>query len=140
MMNSFKKIIPIICLLITSCSVENNFPEIYVNESIPITMAQYSNVYNNIWGYEYVSGGLGGIIIVQGLNNEFIAYDRSCTQEINGKCVVSGKSVNDPVLHCSNCCNSKFVEIDASATAGPANLALKKYNTHFDGTMLYITN
>ena len=72
--------------------------------------------------------------------NEFIAYDRSCTQEINGKCIVSGESVNDPILHCSNCCNSKFVIIDGSVTEGPANQALKKYNTHFDGTMLYITN
>ena len=82
-MSSQIQITLITLLFILSCTKENPFPNTYVNESIPITMAEYSNVYNNIWGYEYIHGGLGVIIIVQGLNNEFIAYDRSCTNEIN---------------------------------------------------------
>ena len=123
-----------------SCNQHDDFPKTYVNESIPITMAEYANVYNNLWGYEYINGGLGGIIIVQGLDNEFIAYERSCTFETNNECIVSGLSNNDPILSCLECCNSQFVVIDGSVTEGPANQALKRYQTYFDGTILYITN
>ena len=135
-----KNIIIISLFIIIGCTDEDTFPNVYVNETIPITMPQYNNVYNNIWGYEYISGGLGGIIIVQGVNNEFIAYDRSCTNEENTTCVVSGESINDQILSCQNCCNSKFLIIDGSVTEGDANRALKRYNTYFDGSMLYITN
>jgi len=140
-MKKFSKNILIISLtIIMGCTDEDTFPNIYVNETIPITMPQYNNVYNNIWGYEYISGGLGGIIIVQAINNEFIAYDRSCTNEKNTTCVVSGESINDQILSCQSCCNSKFLIIDGSVTEGNANRALKRYNTYFDGAMLYITN
>ncbi len=135
-----KSILIISLFIIIGCTDEDTFPNIYVNETIPITMPQYNNVFNNIWGYEYISGGLGGIIIVQGINNEFIAYDRACTNEENTICVVSGESINDQILSCQNCCNSKFLIIDGSVTEGDANRALKRYNTYFDGSMLYVTN
>lgn len=127
-------------LITTSCTVEDNFPNTYVNETIPITMPEYNHVYGNLWAYEYINGGLGGIIIVQGMNNEFIAYDRACTNETNNTCIVTGKSTNDPILKCNDCCNSQFVIIDGSVAEGVANQALKKYHTYFDGQMLYITN
>ena len=50
-----------------SCNKQNDFIEdVYVNETIPITMPEYSNVYNTPLGYQYIDGGLGGIIIVDG--------------------------------------------------------------------------
>ena len=129
-----------IIAFIIGCSDDNSFPYVYVNQSIPITMSEYNNIYNNIWGYEYVNGGLGGLIIVQGLNNEFIAYDRACTYEKNSDCILSSKTKNDPILECTNCCNSKFVIVDGSVSDGAAKQALKQYNTYFDGVMLYISN
>jgi Rieske Fe-S protein len=139
-MNYFKICVFIIFISIIGCGIdsENNFPETNVYLEIPITMPLYNNIYGNLWGYEYLAGGIGGIILVQGMD-EFIAYDKSCTFEMNSECVVSGQSINDPILFC-NCCNSQFVIIDGSVSEGPANQALKRYNTYFDGTMLYITN
>lgn len=140
-MNFFKIFTFIILLTTIGCGIdsEDNFPEIHVYLEIPITMPQYNNIYGNLWGYGYEEGGIGGIILVQGIDG-FIAYDRSCTFEMNSECNVSGQSANDPILFCNNCCNSQFIIIDGSVSEGPANQALKKYNTHFDGTMLYITN
>ena len=65
-----------------SCGIdsENNFPETNVYLEIPITMPLYNNIYGNLWGYQYEAGGIGGIILVQGMD-EFIAYDRSCTKK-----------------------------------------------------------
>ena len=125
-------------IIIIGCSNDYNFPNVDVNITIPVTMPQYNNIYGNLWGYEYLNGGLGGVIVVQGMD-DFIAYDRSCTFEVNSECIVSGQYTNDPILTC-NCCNSQFIITDGSVTEGPANQALKKYNTFFDGEVLYITN
>ena len=138
-MNFFREIIIVICLSIVSCGNDYNFPNRNVNLTIPVTMPQYNNVYNNLWGYEYLDGGLGGIIIVQGID-QFIAYDRACTFEANADCILTGESNNNPIIQCTNCCNSKFIITDGSVTEGPANQALKKYHTYFDGEILYITN
>ena len=123
-----------------SCTDEDTFPKIRVSESIPITMPQWSNVFNNVWGYDIIeNAGLGGIIIVQGLNNTFIAYDKSCTFEKTNQCTVSGNYNNETILTCG-CCESQFNVIDGSIFNGPANQALKRYNTFFDGHILYVTN
>ncbi|MAZ56102.1 MAG: hypothetical protein CMP54_03830 [Flavobacteriales bacterium] len=130
-----------ITFTIMSCNDEDNFPNTYVNEVIPITMPEYNNVYNNPWGYEYLNAGLGGIIIVNDGFSEgaFIAYERSCTHEKNSECIITGESINNSVLNC-NCCNSKFMIFDGSVNEGPANQALKRYYTTMSGGMLYITN
>ena len=133
----------IICFLATlmGCNDEETFPKIRVSHSIPITMPEWNNVYSNTWGYEYIENvGLGGIIIVQAIDNQFIAYDRACTFEKNNECVISGDYINDTMLQCNGCCNSQFNIIDGSIFRGPANQALKRYNTYFDGQILYITN
>ena len=135
-MNCFKKFIIVLSIFSIGCNNDYTFPNTQVNIAIPITMPQYNNVYNNIWGYEYLNGGLGGIIIVKSLNNEFIAYDRSCTFELNSDCIVSGSNLNDPILTCTDCCNSKFIINDGSVTDGEANQALKRYNTYFNITKI----
>ena len=138
-MKLFKKFIVLIIILTLGCGNNDNFPNTNVNINVPITMPEYYNVYNNLWGYEFLSGGLGGIIIVQGMEGEFLAYDRACTFEIDSDCIVSGESQNDILLKCS-CCDSQFVITDGGVAEGPANQALKKYHTYFDGSILYITN
>ena len=135
-----KQLLTIILLLSVSCKDADNFPNTNVDISVPITMPMYINVYSTVWNYNYIDGGIGGIIIVQNLDNQFIAFDRACTFETNSNCIVSGDSINNPILKCETCCNSQFMIYDGSIVEGPANQALKKYNTYFDGVMLYITN
>ena len=138
-MKILKKLILLIILFISACSNEHSFPNTDVYIVIPVTMPQYTNL-SVVWGYEYLTGGLGGIIVVRGLDDNFIAYDRSCTFELNAECIISGKSTNGLTLNCGECCNSEFFVVDGSVIEGPANLALQKYTTYFDGEMLYITN
>ena len=140
-LNNLKKIaiLTFLTIIILGCDNDYDFPNIDVYITLPITMPQYNNIYDNVWGYEHLDGGLGGVIVVQGTDG-FLAYDRACTFEANSECIVSGQHTNDPVLSCENCCESKFIITDGSVTEGPANQALKKYNTVFDGEILYITN
>ena len=102
-MKMFKKITIwiFVSFIILGCGNDYEFPSVYVNITIPITMPQYNNVYGNLWGYEYLNGGLGGVIIVQGLDG-FLAYDGACTFEADSECVVAGKDINDPILSCVN--------------------------------------
>ena len=81
-MDYFIRILSFLTYLIIGCGNDYNFPNVNVNESVPITMPQYNNVYGNLWGYEFINGGLGGIIIVQGLDNEFFAYDRAAPMKL----------------------------------------------------------
>ena len=148
-MGSLKKITLIIFLTIISCSKEDEFPDIHVNESIFIASggvgsAEYINFYGNLYAWEIIPGGVGGIIIVQGHNDTFMAYDRACTHEntsqnINSNCIIS-ETEDQYIFSCTDCCNSKFSILDGSVSEGPANRGLKIYSTYFDGTHLHITN
>jgi len=143
-MGSLKKIILIIFLTIISCSKEGEFPDIYVNESVFITGPEYVLFYQNLYSWRTIAGGVGGIIIVQGYNNTFMAYDRACTYEnnsenTNSNCIIS-ETNNQSIFSCKDCCNSKFSILDGSISEGPANRGLKAYNTYFDGEYLHITN
>ena len=143
-MNSLKKITLIMCIAIISCSRENHFPDIYVNESIFITGPEYVLFYQNLYAWRIIPGGLGGIIIVQGYNNTFMAYDRACTHENNSEdtnstCIVSATD-DQSVFSCADCCESKFSILDGSIYEGPASTGLKTYSTYFDGEYLHITN
>ena len=75
-MKTLKKLILTIILFISACSNEYSFPNIYVNIVIPVTMPEYTNL-NTLWGYQYLIGGLGGIIVVRGLDNNFIGSKQS---------------------------------------------------------------
>ena len=140
MKHIIKTLLLSICLIM-GCNKDDTFPDVYINESIYVTGPEYIGVYNNLWAYQMEPGGVGGLIIVQGMNNEFIVYDQACTFEASQECVISGENNNnDIILACKNCCNSKFVINDGSVIEGPANRALKRYNSYFDGTILHITN
>ena len=138
-MRTFFAKISIITILF-GCEPQSPFPNTYVNIAIPINMPEYNNLTIPL-GYEYIIGGLGGIIILRDLDNNFIAYDRACTYEMDADCIITGESTTyGAILHCGNCCESKFIVVDGSVTEGPANQALKRYNTSLNGEVLYITN
>lgn len=144
-MYCWKKFTVIICIIIIGCKKEDNFPDVYVNESIYLAgSAEYIDFYGNLYAWDTIPGGIGGIIIVQGHNETFMAYDRACTYETNGNemnenCIIYD-TPNQYIFSCQQCCKSKFSIIDGSISEGPAGQALKAYNTYFDGTYLYITN
>ena len=143
-MDSLKKITLIIFLTIISCSKEDVFPDIYVNESVFITGPEYGDFYQILYSSRVIPGGVGGIIIVQGYNNIFMAYDRACTHEnnsenTNSNCIIS-ETKDQYIFSCTECCNSKFSILDGSISEGPASRGLKIYNTYFDGEYLHITN
>ncbi len=89
--------------------------------------------------WTYINGGSKGIIIYRVSNNEFKAYDRHCTYDVNNSCsLVSVEASN--ISATDDCCGSQFLLTDGSVIKNPASLPLKQYQTSFDGAVLRIYN
>jgi nitrite reductase/ring-hydroxylating ferredoxin subunit len=127
-------------LLISSCDKNNNIiPSVFVDRTIFITQPQYNQL-NAIGGWVYLNDeGVRGIIVYRKTIDEFRAYDRNCTYDPAEVCATvdvesSGLSAKCP------CCNSVFELTDGLVINPPATVALKQYQTFFDGAALRITN
>lgn len=94
---------------------------------------------NTLSGYEYLYGGYQGMVVVRTGWNEFVAYECTCPHD-HGRLEMD-KGYGNLVLVCPEC-GSQFstfgdgFPLDGSLTSCP----LYRYNTYYDGVMLYISN
>ncbi len=108
--------------------------------AVDFTIDIHSTFYNElavVGGWVYVTGGYKGILIYRLSNDEFLAYERSCTYNPTEPCerIVmeeSGLGMYDP------CCGSRFIILDGSVVEGPAKRMLRQYYTDFDGKYLRV--
>lgn len=109
---------------------------------IHITDPEYQELFNLTYGthVELDQGYMGnGIVVVNMGNNEFAAYDCTCTHEIESGCFVRPDESNSIIVKCK-CCGSTYELLNGSVTQGPANYPLKKYKVTFNGEYLSIYN
>ncbi|MEJ5302559.1 MAG: hypothetical protein HPY80_02265 [Bacteroidales bacterium] len=120
---------------------ESPIPDVYVNIVINPASIEYNNL--NIPGnYALIKGGYRGIIVYHYLQDEYIAFERTCTYDWDQPC---SKLVMDPsgLIARDTCCGSIFLIIDGSPMEGSkATLPLKRYKTYYDANYgrLYISN
>ncbi len=126
-------------LLTPQCKKDkkDQIPYVYVNFYMNIS-TQYIGL-NNIGGYEYITGGVRGIIVYRRSTEEFMAYERDCPYQPSNSCALVQVD-NSAVMAVDSCCGSKFLLLDGSIVKGPATIMLKQYHTSFDGTTLHIFN
>lgn len=136
----FPAIILLFILSAVKCSTKQTdfgIPLVYVERQINVNNPAFFNL-SVVGGWEYVAGGSRGLLVYRSGPNQFNAYDRHSTYDIDNSCRVVVDSTNiaaeDP------CSGSRWSIIDGSVLNGPAVLPLKPYATRFDGTFLYITN
>lgn len=107
-------------------------PNVYVDFTIMLTDPEFNAL--NVPGNSItVTGGVNGIIIYRISQDEFAAYDRTCTHNVDDSCQVQ---VDETLLFAvdSMCCGSKFLLLDGSVYEGEAIYPLKSYRTSFDGS------
>ena len=129
----------ILIVNINSCDDKHQVvPNVYVNFYISIYDPEFIELAapgNSI----SVTGGVNGVLIYRVSQDEFVAYDRTCTFSVADNCQIitdeTGLFASDTI-----CCQSKFLLLDGSITDGPATYPLKKYRTTFDGTYLHVFN
>ena len=100
---------------------------------------------NTVGGSTYVpyidpSTGIKGIIIYRISQNQFIAFERSCTYDgcDNSRSIVWSQPGSTTCK--DSICGSIFNLLDGAVQKGPANIPLFQYHINWDGSKLNITN
>ncbi len=138
----FIKTITLIILLFpfNSCSKKSNpVPYSSIDFTLDLTLPAYSKL--QIAGnWLYISGGTYGLIICNNGNataNPFTVLDRTCTYNPTTGYV---KVAANNVLCGDTICGSKFNIYNGNIQTGPATIALKAYNSNYDGYSLHVYN
>lgn len=137
-----KRILVLFTVLLTSLSCNKDryeFPYANVNIYLYPNNAEFNGL-NFAGGWAYINGGVNGILIFHDYFDNYIAYDRACTNAPLNSCAqiyVNEEELN--MLSC-HCCDSEYFIFDGSVTKAPANYALHRYRTSFDGVTLHIFN
>ena len=113
-------------------------PYVSVNVTIYPSTPQYYKL-NSVSGWQYISGGVNGILVYRKDVNEFIAYERTSTYQPSKNCACSVDTSNN-VIVVDACSGSKFMITDGTAIQGPGGQQLVRYATTWDGNVLRITN
>ncbi len=131
-------------LFLLGCDVENEHPipniPIYI-DPIYIYDAKYTSLLN-VYGTYVVEneGYLGnGILIVNTGNNEFNAFDCTCTLEVTDSCRVRpNKSMINSAI--CGCCSTNYELTNGTPAAGEAGFPLKSYKVVFGNGTLRVYN
>ncbi len=121
-----------------SSSTNTGVPNVAVNFTIDTNNPQYNNL-TIVGGWMYVSGGYlnHGLIIYRASSTQFYAMDRTCTYNNSGVVQV----LKSGIMAVDSSCGSQFTISSAGMVSkGPASLALKNYQTSFDGEYLTVSN
>ena len=114
-----------------SCNDQNDFiQDVYVNETIPLNLPEYSEVLtpgNSI----FVDGGVEGIIIYHAVGDNYKVYDRNCSYEPSLNCSRID-SVNSGIAYCGCCASVFLISNTGEPINAPALLPLKTYNWTLD--------
>lgn len=124
----------------TSCERSNpsGIPFVPVNFQLVVSNPDFSPLLA-VGGHVTIGGGSRGIIIYRFSPEEFRAYDRHCTFQIDENCRVTVDESGIVAVD-TECCDSHFLLVDGAPIEGPANIGLHQYNTAFDGNTLSIFN
>jgi hypothetical protein len=129
----------IISSLIVSCNTKDDYiQEVYVNETIDLSLPKYSDL-NATGNSIFINGGVEGIIIYHGVGNDYKVYDRNCSYEPSLACSVID-SVDAGIAYCGCCTSAFLISNTAEAINAPALLPLKAYNWSLNGSQLKIFN
>lgn len=130
----------VILLNTSSCTRRNpsGIPYVPVNLQLTVSNPQWIKL-QAVGGWEYIGGGSQGIIVFRASAEEFKAFDRHCTFQVDEYCQLSVDNTGNRAVDV-DCCESKFLLFDGAPIEGPANLGLHQYNTSFNGNTLWITN
>ncbi len=120
---------------------ESPIPYVNVNITINPTSIEYGNL--NVPGnMALLKGGYRGIIVYHYMQDEYLAFERTCTFDPENACAKLKVDLST-LLAKDTCCGSQFLLIDGTPLEGSKALRpLKQYRTAFDPNygLLHIYN
>ena len=147
-------LILVLPLFITSCTKNKNdvIPDVYIdfnislndpefyNLSSPLTSAYVSASTNNI-GLYAAGYDNNGIIIFRYVEDEFLAYDRTCPHDfkVNDKSV-QVNIIDDIYAICPVCSTKYALPSYGTPASGIGQYPLKNYKTAFNNPWIHVWN
>ncbi len=141
----------VLMVVVYACKSNNNLnPEpiadVPVNITINMSLPQYDRLLQTN-SFIYVDGGIKGVIVVHNMDDNFYAFERSCSYQPRNSCAKIEVDSIFSLFRCGEskagkfeiCCDSKFL-FDGEVYAGPATFGLKHYRVFRNGNVLEIKN
>ena len=141
-MKNWLKLILIIPAIFVSTKCTKNedssdVPDVAVNLSIYVNLPS-NFALQAIGGYQYYDGGSNGIVVFRSDVDQFMAYDRHSTYQVDNYCQVE---VDSSSIYLSDpCSGSRFSLYDGSVVEGPAVYPLTQYKTSYSNDVLRVYN
>jgi hypothetical protein len=141
-----KLLVLIVICVFVSCKKKT--PTQSVNDNpvpyVPFSITLYPNDplhfnVQSIGGWEYISGGINGILLYRKSEQEFIALERTSSflpSRADAKVFV----MKDNFVLRDSISDSRWRIIDGGVAKGPATWPLRLYGTSYDGNLLRIQN
>lgn len=137
------KIFLLLMLSLASASTcdedEDVVPYVYVNFEINLSNTDYFDL-NAVGNAVMVNGGYKGIIIYRKSLEEFTAFDRCCTYDVDSD--TTRLELDGARAVCPHCGAEFSLSLDGMVLEGPAALSLKQYQVSYSKAYnrLYVTN
>ena len=132
----------VVSLLVLFTSCKNTYHPTIPYKKVDFTIYPNDVMYyrlNTYGGYEYFTGGIGGVVVYRLDEWTFYAYDRSCSYDweegdswvwVHPNCIMLIDSL----------CGSTYNILDGNVISGPAKWPLRSYYTRYDGVRLRVYN
>jgi len=108
---------------------DSRVPAVPTDITINLNLPQY-NPLTNPGGFAYVIGGSRGIVVYRYGLEDFAAFDRHCTYQVEEGCTIEVEEAS--IATDMQCCGSSFEIVNGLPTEGPAIRPLRAYNTQFN--------
>ncbi|MEO7991548.1 MAG: hypothetical protein ABI663_18490 [Chryseolinea sp.] len=133
------------CLLFSLTFFSSCAPDL-TDDAIPYV--QFTNIIINVsthpslqldGGYEYIGGGVRGIILYRKNGSTYIAYERNSSFHPNEACATVDVDISGLFI-IDTCSNSTFSLSNGNPTSGPAITPLRRYVVQLNAFELTITD
>ncbi len=134
MLRHFARISFVLALVLSAhaCRNQNSIvPLVFVDVTLFLDLPEFAPLAAP-GGSIHISGGSLGIIIYRRNMEEFVAFDRHCTYQVDDYCRITIDEETTITANCE-CCSSVFSIYDGSPISGEAPAVLARYRTGFNG-------
>lgn len=108
---------------------ELQVPRVATDITININLPGFSALANP-GGWVYVEGGSKGIIVYRASIDEFSAFDRHCTYQVEKGCKVN--VLDGTIAEDEDCCHAQFEIITGAPVSGEATRPLQYFRTQYN--------
>jgi nitrite reductase/ring-hydroxylating ferredoxin subunit len=147
----FFSIVLTLAIVIGSCSKKNDvIPDVYVDFTLDLFDPEFVslnaigsdtvNAQTNNWGRSAAGFDNNGIIVYNGGDGQFYAYDRTCPHDYEVNSLSIKVKIDFTIAFCPKCGTTYALSASGTPASGIGRYPLKNYRTSFDGRYVRVYN